>query len=160
LRVVTGPQDDHFTDKGKESFLSGEYTVSVESDRMGYRLEGPTIQHSRGADIISDGIPLGAVQVPGHGFPIIMLADCQTTGGYAKIATVISADIAKIAQLKPGEKIRFRSVSVNEAVESLRQHEQNIRQVGTKIDTETEEHQTYDVYVDGRRLRLHIKKAH
>ena len=84
LRVILGPQDDYFTDKGIHTFLQSEYTISVQADRMGYRLEGPQIQHSAKADIISDGIPLGAVQVPGNGLPIILLVDRQTTGRSAR----------------------------------------------------------------------------
>ncbi|MCL6478064.1 MAG: biotin-dependent carboxyltransferase family protein [Peptococcaceae bacterium] len=115
VRVVLGPQEDYFTERGIQTFLSREYRVTNESDRMGCRLEGPKIEHLSGADIISDGIPLGAIQVPGHGQPIVMLADRQTTGGYAKIATVISTDLWKIAQAKPGDIIRFRAIPVDEA---------------------------------------------
>lgn len=115
VRVVLGPQDDYFTERGIHTFLSREYKVTNESDRMGCRLEGPKIEHLSGADIISDGIPPGAIQVPGHGQPIVMLADRQTTGGYAKIATVISTDLWKIAQAKPGDIIRFRPIPVEEA---------------------------------------------
>ena len=85
LRVVPGPQDDLFTEKGKETFYGSDYAVSNSADRMGYRMDGPEIEHTGAADIISDAIPLGAVQVPGHGKPIVMLADRQTTGGYTKI---------------------------------------------------------------------------
>lgn len=115
VRVVPGPQDDYFTERGLHTFFNNEYRVTGESDRMGCRLEGPKIEHLAGADIISDGIPPGAVQVPGDGRPIVMLADRQTTGGYAKIATVISADLWKIAQAKPGDRLRFQAVPVEEA---------------------------------------------
>jgi antagonist of KipI len=110
LRVILGPQDDYFTDEGIRTFLRSEYTISAQADRMGCRLEGPQIQHIAGADIISDGIPLGAVQVPGNGLPIILLVDRQTTGGYTKIATVVSTEIPKLAQAKPGDKVGFRQV--------------------------------------------------
>jgi len=129
LRVILGPQDDHFTERGVRTFLSSEYTVSTKADRMGYRLEGPQIQHRAGADIISDGIPLGAVQVPGDGLPIILLADRQTTGGYTKIATVISADIPKLAQGKPGDKVKFIQISEQEAIMALKEYEQKIQTV-------------------------------
>ena len=89
IRVVMGPQDDAFTAKGIDAFLSGSYTITSESDRQGYRLEGPSIEHVAGADIISDAILPGAIQVPGNGQPIIMMVDAQTTGGYTKIACVI-----------------------------------------------------------------------
>lgn len=114
-RVVLGPQDDYFSDESLKVFLSSEYTVTNEADRMGYRLSGPEIKHKSGADIISDGITMGSVQVPGHGMPIIMMADRQTTGGYTKIATVITPDIDYIGQLKPGDKLRFKSVDIKEA---------------------------------------------
>lgn len=126
LRVILGPQDDYFTEAGINTFLQSEYTVSIQADRMGYRLEGPRIEHRSKADIISDGIPLGAVQIPGDGLPIILLADRQTTGGYAKIATVISVDIPKIAQAKPGDKVRFKRVSEDEALTLLNEYEQKI----------------------------------
>ena len=118
-RVVLGPQADRFTPAGIAAFLGGPYTVTPQADRMGYRLEGPVIEHARGHDIISDGIPLGGIQVPGEGQPIVLLVDRQTTGGYTKIATVISADIARIGQTRPGQRVRFREVTVPEAVEAL-----------------------------------------
>ncbi len=116
LRVTMGPQDDHFTDKGIETFLTQEYTVTSQCDRMGYRLEGKAIEHNElGADIISDGIAKGAIQVPSSGQPIIMMSDRQTLGGYTKIANVISVDLSKIAQCKYPQKVRFTKVSVEEA---------------------------------------------
>ncbi len=123
LRVVLGPQDDLFTDEGITTFLRSEYTISKDADRMGYRLEGPSVQHKSGADIVSDAIPLGSIQIPGHGKPIAMLADRQTTGGYTKIAVLISPDIAALAQQLPGHKVRFQAVSFAEA---LSLHRKNI----------------------------------
>lgn len=120
LRVVLGPQEDHFTADGIATFLSGRYTLSHEADRMGCRLQGPAIAHARGFNITSDGIPLGAVQVPGTGQPIVMLADRQTTGGYPKIACVIAADTAALAQKRPGEAVRFQAVSQAEALRAHR----------------------------------------
>ena len=126
LRVILGPQDDFFTEEGICTFLNSEYTVTTQADRMGYRLEGPRIEHREEADIISDGIPLGAIQVPGDGLPIILLADRQTTGGYTKIATVISIDIPKVAQAKPGDKIKFQQVTEEQAVALLKKYEQQM----------------------------------
>jgi biotin-dependent carboxylase-like uncharacterized protein len=114
-RVVLGPQDDRFTAEGLAAFLGGLYEVTPQADRMGYRLKGPVIQHARGHDIVSDGIPLGGIQVPGEGQPIVLLVDRQTTGGYTKIATVIGADIAHIGQARPGYRVRFRRVTLAEA---------------------------------------------
>jgi len=129
FRVVLGPQDDCFTEEGIGTFLNSEYTVTTQADRMGYRLEGPRIQHREGADIISDGIPLGAIQVPGDGLPIILLADRQTTGGYTKIATVISVDIPKVAQAKPADKIKFQQVTEEQAVALLKKYEQQMETI-------------------------------
>ncbi len=134
LRVILGPQDDHFTQEGIHTFLHSEYTISTEADRMGYRLQGPRIEHKAGADIISDGIPLGSVQVPADRLPIVLLADRQTTGGYPKIATVITVDIVKLAQAKPGDKVRFLQVTEEEAHEALREYEQTIHTVKSLIE--------------------------
>ena len=117
IRVIMGPQDDLFSKQGIETFLNSEYTVTSDFDRMGCRLEGPYIAQKSTSDIISDGTVFGAVQVPSHGKPIILLADRQTTGGYAKIATVASVDIPKVVQRKTDHKIRFRAISVQEAQE-------------------------------------------
>lgn len=114
-RVVLGPQEDAFTEEGRRTFLESEYRVTPYADRMGYRLDGPGIAHRNSADIISDWIPLGGVQVPGDGKPIILLADRQTTGGYPKIATVVGPDIGRVAQLRPGDALSFRAVSVAQA---------------------------------------------
>jgi biotin-dependent carboxylase-like uncharacterized protein len=122
VRVVLGPQDDYFTENGITTFLSREYEVSSTSDRMGCRLQGLPIAHKGDTGIISDGIPLGAVQVPPDGQPIVMMADRQTTGGYPKIATVISADIPLLAQCMPGQSsVRFKVVGVEEAQTNYRE---------------------------------------
>ena len=115
LKVVSGPQDDYFTQAGMENFSNEGYKITDNSDRMGCRLEGRKIEHSRDSGIISEGVPLGAIQVPGDGKPIILLADRQTTGGYPIIATVITPDIPKIAQAKPGDTIKFESIELDEA---------------------------------------------
>ncbi len=125
-RVILGPQDNAFTQKGIDTFLGSEYVVAQDSDRMGYRLAGPVIELRDSADIISDGIASGAVQVPAHGTPIIMLADHQTTGGYVKIAHVISVDIPLIAQKKPGETLQFAAISMQAAQQLYREREQRI----------------------------------
>ena len=120
LRVVLGPQDDMFTEHGIETFLSESYVVTPEFDRMGCRLNGEIIEHKgESGDIISDGIAFGAIQVPTAGKPIIMLSDRQTTGGYTKIANVISADFRILAQLKAGDRVRFAQVSVAAAQDAL-----------------------------------------
>ena len=115
LRVVLGPQDDAFTRRGVETFLSAAYELSPDSNRMGARLQGPRIAHRDATGIISDGVVTGSVQVPADGQPIVMLADHQTTGGYPKIVTVIRADLPLLAQCLPGDSVRFEAVSVAEA---------------------------------------------
>ena len=107
LRVVLGPQEDRFTARGIDTFLSSTYTVAPQSDRMGYRMAGATIEHLRGPDIVSDGTPFGAVQVAGDGVPIVLLADRGTAGGYTKIATVIGPDLPRLAQAIPGDTVSF-----------------------------------------------------
>jgi allophanate hydrolase len=122
IRVVLGPQADYFTDAVIRTFLSSEYIVSPQADRMGYRLQGAPLAHKAGYDIVSDGIVTGAVQVPGSGQPIVLMVDNQTTGGYAKIATVISADVPVVARRRPGRTIRFTRIEVDEA-ERVRREE-------------------------------------
>src|SRR5262249_1023469 len=120
--AIPGPQMDQFTEEGVNTFLSTEYAITLESDRMGYRLSGETIRHSSGADIVSDGIVLGTVQIPSSGQPILMMSDHATTGGYTKIATVSSLDTWRIAQCPPGKgKIQFRMTKVEAAQRKYRQ---------------------------------------
>ncbi|TXL75207.1 biotin-dependent carboxyltransferase [Vineibacter terrae] len=129
IRVVPGPQADHFSDAGHAAFLGSDYVVSKEADRMGIRFEGPAIAHSeKGPDIVSDGIAPGAIQVPGAGLPIVLLADRQTVGGYAKIATVISADLPRLGRMLPGHKVRFMAVTVAEAEALRREQDRRLAQ--------------------------------
>ncbi len=123
IRVVWGPQDDYFSARGRKTFVESEYRVSKEADRMGIRFEGPTIEHSKGADIISDGIGPGAIQVPGAGLPIVLLGDRQTVGGYSKIATVASVDLPRLGRLLPGRTVRFTAITVEEAEKLRREQE-------------------------------------
>jgi 5-oxoprolinase (ATP-hydrolysing) subunit C len=119
-RVVLGPQDDHFSRDAIDALLGGDYRVTQEADRMGLRLDGPPLAHSGGFNIISDAIAPGSIQVPGNGQPIVLLADRQTTGGYPKIATVISVDVPALGQARPGDFLRFEAVSLDAAVEARR----------------------------------------
>ena len=120
LRVLPGPQDDHFTQAERDRFHAATYTITAEADRMGYRLDGPRIAHAEGFNIVSDAIATGSVQIPGNGLPIVLLVDRQTTGGFPKIATVISADIPLLAQLGPGDRLRFTPVTRDEAEAAAR----------------------------------------
>ena len=119
IRVVLGPQADRFTDEGLGTFLGSAYEMLPQSDRMGARLRGPRIAHSAGHDILSDGIALGSIQVPGDGQPIALLVDRQSTGGYTKVATVCSFDIGRLGQVKPGHRVRFRAVTLRDAQRAL-----------------------------------------
>lgn len=121
IRVMMGPQDDYFTEDAIRTFLSAEFTVSPQADRMGFQLNGPQLEHAKGFNIVSDGIVDGHIQVPGSGLPIVLMRDRQTAGGYPKIATIISADLARFAQLRPGSPVRFRAVSRDEAASAARQ---------------------------------------
>jgi biotin-dependent carboxylase-like uncharacterized protein len=114
VRVILGPQDEYFTENGLIDFLNTPYKVSTDIDRMGIRLEGAAIEAKTPTDIVSDGITFGSIQVTSSGMPIILMADHQTTGGYAKIATVVSEDLQFLAQARPGDVIRFKEVDVSE----------------------------------------------
>ncbi|MEO8558021.1 MAG: biotin-dependent carboxyltransferase family protein [Rhodospirillales bacterium] len=124
IRIVLGPQDDYFTPDAIAAFLGNDYTVTKEADRMGLRLDGPKLNHSKGADIVSDAIATGCIQVPGTGAPIVLLADHQTIGGYPKIATIASVDLPRTGQLTPGSKLRFAAVTVAQAEQLRRDQEQ------------------------------------
>ena len=107
LRIIPGPQDNLFREDALNVLTNSIYSVSISSNRVGIRLDGPSISHEKRADVISDGTAFGVIQVPGDGQPIILACDRGTTGGYAKIATVITADHSKLAQLIPGNKVSF-----------------------------------------------------
>ena len=128
LRVIWGPQDDHFPAESRVSFLDATYIMSADSDRTGIRLQGPVIRQKPDiqASIISEGVISGSVQIPGDGLPIIILGE-TVTGGYRKIATVISADLPLLGQIKPGDSMRFTAVSLDEARQALIGVEENIR---------------------------------
>lgn len=127
IRVVLGPQDGAFTAQALATLSTAEYRVGKDADRMGLRLDGPTLAHRAGADIPSDGLVSGCIQVPGNGAPIILLADHQTAGGYAKIATVISADLPRLGRMMPGTALRFAVVDVARAEQARRDLEQRIK---------------------------------
>lgn len=164
LRTVLGPQDDAFIEEGIKTLFSGEYSVTNNSDRMGYTLEGPEIIHKDGADIISDGISMGAIQVPSKGTPIIMMADRQTTGGYTKIGNVITADLPKVAQAKPGDKIRFKESTIKEAHNSIRElqdkfielNKEVIKQRGSKGEIIKTSY--WDIKVNGKSYSVKVEE--
>ena len=122
VEVIPGPQTENFGQESMDTFLSNPYKVSLSSDRMGYRFEGPRLALPGGADLTSEGLIAGAIQVPADGQPILMMADCATAGGYPKIASVISADLPLVAQCTPGrDEVRFRITTIEAAQEKYRQ---------------------------------------
>ncbi|MBV8924557.1 MAG: biotin-dependent carboxyltransferase [Bradyrhizobium sp.] len=127
IRVVWGPQDDEFSEEARALFIDSEWKISAASDRMGYRLEGPVIAHLHGHNIVSDGTVGGSIQVAGNGSPIVLMPDRGTTGGYPKIATVISADFGRFAQVPAGTAFRFKAVSVKEAQAEARKFAELLR---------------------------------
>jgi biotin-dependent carboxylase-like uncharacterized protein len=126
LRIIFGPQKDFFKKESIRDFLTSPYLITRDADRMGMRLDGPVLKHERGYNIVSDGIVTGAIQVPGTGQPIVLLADHQTTGGYPKMATVISADISRMGRLRPGDTVKFMQVTADEAEKARFEHEKMI----------------------------------
>jgi antagonist of KipI len=126
IRFILGPHDYAFTAESRQKFIATPYQLSNDSDRMGFRLAGETLEHVHGADIISDFITAGTIQVPGSGLPIIHMADCGTSGGYTKMGVIIGVDLPKVAQKKPGDEILFKVVDIKHAQEKLRKQEQLI----------------------------------
>lgn len=157
IRVLWGPQDDYFAEDQKSRFLSQNWKVGKDSDRMGYRLEGETLQHLDKKEIVSDGVCQGAIQVPGHGQPIVLLADAQTTGGYPKIATIISADLGKLAHLRASDSLKFKNVSYEEAVQAIR-HQGNILQVVKQFVTThpASVSHVYKIWIRGQAFQVRV----
>ena len=123
LRAMPGPHEHMFTPAALDAFFTAKYTITPSSNRMGYRLEGPPVEYAGDADVLSDATPIGSVQVPRSGQPILLMADRQTTGGYPRIATVISADTPIAGQLAPGDWIRFARCTRAEAIDALQRLE-------------------------------------
>ncbi|ANW02114.1 biotin-dependent carboxyltransferase family protein [Bradyrhizobium icense] len=133
IRIVWGPQDDEFTDETRKLFVDSEWKISATSDRMGYRLEGPILKHLHGHNIVSDGTVNGSLQVPGNGQPIVLMPDRGTSGGYPKIATVISADLGRLAQIPAGHAFRFRAISMAEAQAEARKFAELLRTLPERL---------------------------
>lgn len=133
IRVVLGPQDDEFDAATTAVLFDSTWTVSAASDRMGYRLDGPRLVHRDGHNIVSDGTVTGSIQVPGSGHPIVLMPDRGTTGGYPKIATVISADLGRLAQIRVGGTLRFRAVGIAEAQAAARRHAAQLASLSSRI---------------------------
>jgi biotin-dependent carboxylase-like uncharacterized protein len=133
IRVVFGPQDDEFGAEAKALFLESEWKISATSDRMGYRLEGPMIKHLHGHNIVSDGTVNGSIQVPGNGAPIVLMPDRGTSGGYPKIATLITADLGRFAQTPAGKAFRFKAVSMADAQGEARKFAKLLRTLPDRL---------------------------
>lgn len=162
LRVIMGPEHNRFTKKGIKTFFNREYILSNQCDRMGYRLCGEKIEHVNGADIISSGITLGAVQVPSNGEPIIMMADRQTTGGYPRIANVITVDIPILAQLKAGDKVRFEKIGINESHYLIYEKEKIITDLVKHFDLQSTESlgtiRNFRIGVKGKKFNISLQE--
>ncbi|NWF87243.1 biotin-dependent carboxyltransferase family protein [Candidatus Bathyarchaeota archaeon] len=133
VNVVFGPQADMFPEKSIDTFLSNPYMVTLEADRMGYRLEGSTIEHKDKVDIVSDALLPGAVQIPKNGKPIIIMRDAQTTGGYPKIAVAITPDISLLGQAKPNDGIEFSKITVIEARKRFSEYQKLLNGLGRML---------------------------
>jgi len=133
IEAVLGPQSDCFTEQGMDTFLSNVYTVTTESDRMGYRLDGSKVEQKGSFEMVSDAIPIGAVQVPPNGKPIIVMRDAQTTGGYPKIAIVITSDVSRLGQAKPNDKIQFSKISPSKARTKLLEYMRKLKDMESKL---------------------------
>ena len=132
--VVLGPQSSLFTNESIEKFLSTDYKITTSTDRMGLRLVGHKLYHKGKADINSEGVIPGCIQVPGNGNPIILMSDHPSVGGYAKIATVISSDLSRLGQLLPGSIINFNKVTLEEAISKKRQYDRYVDEVINSIE--------------------------
>ncbi|GAA4385988.1 biotin-dependent carboxyltransferase family protein [Hymenobacter koreensis] len=133
VRAVHGPEYHAFTEESQKAFWQQEFTLSSHSDRMGYRLNGPRMEQHTPQEILSSAVTFGTVQVPANGAPIVLMADHQTTGGYPRLAQVITADFSPLAQVPPGGSIRFQEVTLAEAQQVLLAQEQHLQQLQTAI---------------------------
>jgi len=158
IDVIMGPQADFFTEEGVNTFLNETFQISESADRMGYRLTGPEVVHVDKADIISDGIPLGAIQVPGHKQPIIMMKDRQTTGGYPKIATAASYEIYRLGQAKPGDQLSFRSVSLDQAKEKKNHYNKWFQGLTEYVSQRDQGEKHFRLFVDDKSYYVSIKE--
>ncbi len=162
INVIDGPQADHFSKAGIASFYNSIFRISSDSNRIGYRLEGPKIDTIGSSDIISDAIVFGSIQVANNGQPIIMMADRQTSGGYAKIATVISSDLSKLAQAKPSDEITFKCIDIETAQQKLKDYQQNLMRINADLTAQLKraygETIYYNISVKQRTYRVELQE--
>lgn len=154
-RVILGPQDNLFSKKGINDLFSSKYKISNDFHRMGIRLDGKNIEHKNSADIISDGLGKGAIQVPGNGRPIIMMSDSQTTGGYTKIGYVIKKDLNKLAQLKPGDFVRFKQINIKKAQKIYIKEKNKIDKIKKIVSIKG---QKYNIYINGKKHSVTVQE--
>lgn len=159
LRVLPGPQDDHFTAAGIETFFGSAFVVSTDSDRMGCRLDGPAIEHAGPVEIISDALVNGSVQIPGHGRPILLLADRQTAGGYPKIGTVIGPDLRLLAQARPGDTVRFAPCTEDEALAALRRERETCARIARALGNESDLLLRLHVTIAGESFQCEVREV-
>ena len=148
IRVVAGPQDDEFTAEALRLLFESDWRVSSASDRMGYRLEGPRLVHTKGHNIVSDGTVNGSIQIPGNGQPIVLLADRGTTGGYPKIATVIGPDLGPLAQRRAGEIVTFVAIDIAQAQLEARRYAEMINGLSARLRPVTDANVSLDALVN------------
>ncbi len=161
LRTVLGPQDSYIKSEGIKTFLTAEYKLSSSSDRMGSRMEGgKLIEHVKGPDIVSDAIPMGAVQIPGQGLPIVMMADRQTTGGYVKIGVVHALDVARLSQYMPGSPVKFSEISQEQGIDISRAEAEALNSLRSHVSQPavTHERGAMNVIVDGEKFFVEWEK--
>ena len=135
VEVMFGPQSEYFTDEGREAFLSSDYVVTVESDRMGYRLDGSKVERKVSLAMVSDAISIGSVQVPESGKPIIIMRDAQTTGGYPKVGVITTPDVSLLGQVKPNDKVKFSQASPGRARTKLLEYIARLQNIGNRLLT-------------------------
>lgn len=159
IRVILGPEEESFSKLGLKTFLNSEYEISNQFDRMGYKLNGPKIDHKTKPDIISTGITLGTIQVSGNGQPMVMLSDKQTTGGYTRIANVITIDIQKFGQLKSGNKIKFEKIELKKAQKLFIEQQKKIQElidVFKKVNDRNVKY--YSISVNNKKYNVTLEK--
>ena len=138
VRVVPGPQDDFFEEEEINKFFASNYTVTQQSDRMGYRLDGPALKHKKDYNIITEGLTLGSIQIVGDGRPIVMMAEHHSAGGYSKIAHVITIDMPYLGQLKQGDRVSFKKIVVEEAQQLLKNQEEQLQDLEKYIKSQNQ----------------------
>ncbi len=134
MQVVLGPQDDFFAPETVAAFLATPWRVSHRGDRMGSWLEGPPIVHAKGFNVVSDGLVPGCIQVPGGGQPVVLLMDCQTIGGFPKLATIVTADLPRFAQSRPGSEVSFAAIEVDAAHGLYRTFRASVEELGRAVE--------------------------